>query len=228
MLIILLILVNVVFFVLPVKHTAALWLADMFAMIAIGMQVIIHYIAYSKAKNLTSKVFGFPVVRVGYLYLMAQLLVSLITVLLSRWIPVWLIVLLGIVLLAVAAIGVIGADNARNVIEAMENSHQEQVVFMRTFTEKIRSQSALVQDVSVVTEFQKLLEELRYSDPVSSQELTAIENSMEECEQLLENAIRDDNSQEVLKQIKQLRNLLVNRNQECKLSKKRVTDRGSL
>lgn len=225
---VLLIVVNVIFFMLPVEHTVTFWLADVFAIIAVVIQLLVHYIAYSKSETLTSKVFGFPVAQVGYIYLLSQLIISIIAVALSQWIPVWLMVLIGVLLLGTALIGLIAAHNARTVIEDMEENHQGQISLMKSLTANIKILYETTDNVSLKPELQKLYENFRYSDPVSSAELADVENDMQSQLKHLSLNIKENNTDGAIETIKILNNKLTERNYLCKMSKKRSTDKGTI
>lgn len=224
---ILLIVFNVIIFLLPVTRTSVFWIADAFAIVAIILQPITYHVAYNKTETLMSRFYGFPVVRVGYYYLIAQLFASCIFVLLSSWIPVWLSVIVCIVLFAAAITGIVANDNTRDIVEAMDEHHSAQTDFMKRFYAKSKS----IADTASDRDFQKRMlafaENIKYSDSVSSPDLGHIEHDMWTTLNQLETSLKNEDVLLAAEELSQLDSLLLERNNLCKLYKKRSTDQGT-
>lgn len=225
---ILLVVFNVVIWVLPVSKTGVFWIADVFAIIAIGGQFITHHLAYNNTETLMSKFYGFPIVRVGYYYLVSQLVVSCVLVLLSVLLPIWLALIICIIMLAAATIGVIANDNTRDVIEAMDEHHGAQIVFMKRFYTRSKS----IADTALNKEFKVRMaafaEKIKYSDSVSSPDLARIEYDMWSMLTQIEAGLHNNNVAGATELLNNLENLLQERNNLCKLHKKRSTDQGTI
>lgn len=76
---ILFILVSVIAFAVPAAKTAAFWISYGFAVIAFAAQLIIWKAALGRSESLKSKFLGFPVVHIGIVYLIVQVIALAVT-----------------------------------------------------------------------------------------------------------------------------------------------------
>ena len=66
---------------------------------------------------------------------------------------------------------------------------------------------------------EKLAEDLRFSDPVSSEALTEIEDQLAECLAQLQEAVSAQKTEQILSVCQEAERILAERNQLCKLNK---------
>ncbi|MCD8219639.1 MAG: hypothetical protein LUC50_04655 [Ruminococcus sp.] len=78
-----LIVFTVIVFVIPFHKGGTFWIAYLAEVVAIAAQIPIFKLAYDNAKDLKSKVLGFPIFQVGYLCLGIQTVASVILFVLS-------------------------------------------------------------------------------------------------------------------------------------------------
>lgn len=74
-LVILLALFNLMNFVIPIHRGAVFWILYGFTTVAFLVMLGAESLAFDKARTLRSAVYGFSIVRVGYIYLFTQLLI---------------------------------------------------------------------------------------------------------------------------------------------------------
>jgi len=222
------VIINVVYFLIPVEHTAVFWVADIFAILAVGGLFATYLLAFPKGQNMTEKVFSTPVIFVGIRYLTVQLLISTVFVVLSKFAPLWLELILCIAWLAIFIILLVGAVSQRDTVVRMEQSHQEQQAFIRNLTSGMSAFAETVQDADIRKAARAFAEQLRYSDPVSSAETMQIENQLSAKVDAMKQAVRNGDKEEGLRLLEELSGDLILRNQLCAQTKKRGTDRGSL
>jgi len=217
---IVLIMYSVVFLVVPFEKTATMWTTYVFSVLALIAGPGIVWLAFRKGATLKSKVYGFPILRLGVLYTGIQLAFSLIICLLNSFVevPVWIVIVLSILGMGCVAIGLIAADNTRAVIEQQETVAEMQIKTSKQFRIDIDGIVDLCEDAAVRKQLEKLSEEIRYSDPISAPELEELEvKILGELEQLRE-MITDDAEAAIVK-IKKIAGLVANRNRRCKLLK---------
>ncbi|MBE6730344.1 MAG: hypothetical protein E7564_01495 [Ruminococcaceae bacterium] len=209
------------YFIIPFPKSVASYISFVFTVIAIIASALISAYAFSGKEDLRSKVYGFPVFRVGIVYALAQLiftvLVSLISIFL--YIPEWITIFVGVVLLALAALGVIATDNARDVIEAIEAETSVQTKEMKLFRADVSTLAYNVEDAEVKKELEKLSEMFKYSDPVSSEATEPYERELNLRLEDLRASLTIETKEELLASIKAIKNLLAERNRICKLNK---------
>ena len=74
-------------FAIPFAHTAVFWVAFGFGVASILFQIYIFRLAQTAGGDAQSRFYGFPIARVGVIYLIAQLIASVIEMALARVIP---------------------------------------------------------------------------------------------------------------------------------------------
>lgn len=207
---------NVLAFALPFPKTAVFAVSYLFTMIAILAQIYVIRTAFYRGEGVKSKFYGFPIAKLGVIYLAVQLIAGLVFMALGLIVPVWLPLALYVVLLGVAAVGFVAADAARDEVVRQEVKLEKDVSRMREFQAKGRALVTLNQVPEAARPLEKLAEDLRFSDPVSSEALTEIEDQLAECLAQLQEAVSAQKTEQILSVCRE-----AERNQLCKLSKAR-------
>lgn len=210
--IIALVLFSVIVFVAPLPKTAVFWLSYVFSVIALAAQLGFLYVAFDGAVAVRSKVYGYPIFRIGIIYLAAQLVLALVFMILGKWVPMWIPVILYIVLLGLAAIGLIAADNVRDAVQLVEEKQAGNTYAMRMLR---RTAETLK---TSFPEFGEVAEQLRYSDPVSTQATAPLEQQLQN---MLESVPQISDEAGRVRVKNQIMELLAQRNAVCKSSKTR-------
>lgn len=210
-----------VYFIIPFPKSLASYMSFIFTVIAILASAGISAYAFSGKEDLRSKVYGYPVFRIGIYYALIQfgftVVVSLLGIFL--YIPEWLVLLVCVVLLALAAIGVIATDNTRDIIEKIEAETKLQTAEMKYFRADVSTLAYNVEDPTVKKELMKLSEMFKYSDPVSSEATEPYEKELNVKLEVLRASLNVETTEEILSYVKEITNLLAERNRICKLSK---------
>ena len=212
---ILLILYILIVFLIPFVKTAVFWVSFVFTLIAFGVVAVSLYIAFVKKPDAKSKFYGFPIAKIGVMYGAAQLLVGLLFMALGKWAPVWLAVLVYAIALGAAVIGLISADAVREEIQRQDNKLKKDVSFMRDLQSKVNQMATQC----AAPELRQFAEDIRYSDPVSSDALTDIEQELAAAVEELQAAVVDGDSESVAQLCRKASATLAERNRLCKLNK---------
>ena len=210
---------SVVAFVLPLPKNGVFWIAYVFAVIALGLQIPADQIAFSKGKGAKSKFYGFPIARIAFVYAAAQLILSLVAMLCSKFAPAWVVVILFTLMLAAASIGFIAADAMRDEIHRQDKTVAANVRLMRELQSKMRTMPSLCEDAEAKTAVTELEELMRYSDPVSNDATAAIEAELMTNVDELQAALVDGENEAILAMCKKCTALLGERNSLCRLNK---------
>ena len=210
---------NVLAFALPFPKTAVFAVSYLFTMIAILAQIYVIRTAFYRGEGVKSKFYGFPIAKLGVIYLAVQLIAGLVFMALGLIVPVWLPLALYVVLLGIAAAGFVAADAARDEVVRQEVKLEKDVSRMREFQAKGRALVALNQVSEAARPLEKLAEDLRFSDPVSSEALTEIEDQLAECLAQLQEAVSAQKTEQILSVCQEAERILAERNQLCKLNK---------
>lgn len=214
------VIINVLFWGIPFPKGASSIIAYVFSLISVILGFAITSYAFSKGEDIRSKVYGFPVFRIGYLYAAVQAIFTFIICIFNAFfdVPSWVSLVFSIVVLGLAGIGVIGANAARDIVTKQEEQFAEQTKKVTEFKLNIDSIASRCPEGELKKKINTLAEEFRYSDPVSSDALKDIEQKLSEEVAVLR-ALVTANPEEAMKQADEVQYLLAERNQLCKATK---------
>lgn len=216
---VLLILYILVVFLIPFVHTAAFWVSFVFTLLAFAVVTAALYIAFVKKPDAKSKFYGFPIARIGVIYGAVQLVLGLLFMALSLWVPVWVVVLACAIVLGAAVIGLISADAVVEEIHVQDEKLKKDVSLMRGLQSKLNQMASQCDNPDAAAAVKRFAEELRYSDPVSSDALAEAEADLAAAVDDLQSAVVDGDSSAVKQLCSRASNLLTERNRLCKLNK---------
>ena len=208
----------VVFLAVPFEKNATTWVAFAFGCLSIIAGAVVSYISFDRGQVLKSKVYGFPMFRLGYYYTIVQLLL-IIALFIAEFfmdIPVWISVVFGIALLGALIIGVVSIDNAREIIEKQEIN--DSIKTMEGFVINLNSLVRKCSDEKTKKALEKLAEDFKFSDPVSVKGTESIEADIGDkikviSDKISNNEIVNDNV------IEDIKSLLYERNELSKKEK---------
>ena len=211
----------IAFITIPFPKNAASWISFVFTLISFVLSLGVSLYVFGKEDEMTSKFYGFPILKIAYMYPLVQFIVGVVICLIAAFVaaPYWVALILSLVILSVSAIGVIATDNARDIIEENEAEIERVTKATKLFNLNVSSVLDLSTEASVKKELEKLAESFRFSDPVSSDATEEIENTIMEKLENLKISISSSDSDENVAKITELKNLLAERNRICKASK---------
>lgn len=221
---IILVVYSVLVFVIPFTkmNMAAFVISYIASVIALLSQVYVAYIAFKGEDNLTSKVYGFPIIKLGYIYLGVQFALSILFYILGAFIdvPVWICIVLYVLVLGLAAVGLITTSTYKEAIEEIEVTKEDNKVFVKELRRDTLVYSSKIKDQTTKDLFDKFLDIVRYSDPVSNENLKEIENEINSKYEEIKVLVSHDNYLVANKEIENLIDLINRRNLMCKEFKK--------
>ena len=206
------ILFNVIAFAVPTDKTTAFWIAYAFTVVAFALQVGIWNAAFKVTETLKSKFLGVPIIYVGVIYLVVQL-IAFVAFMVFPIIPSWVTVIVCASILGISAICLFSADVARDEINRVEEKVNQKVFYIRELQADVEILAEQEQNPEIKAELKKLVEKIRYNDPMSSEALADIEAEIKE--KVLELKTADHKS----KLITELDLLLTERNKKAKILK---------
>ena len=206
-------------FLLPVSHTPVFWVSYCVGVFAIVIQLFVQPYALGKGKDAKSKFYGFPLAKNAVVYMVVQVVLSLLFIVLSSTAPLWLAGLLYILLFAAAALGLIAADTMRDEIVRQDNKLKSDISCMTTLRSIVYPLADQCSDPEAKKNLQKLADEFRYSDPVSSGSLKAIESELETRMAALQMAVSEGDTEKINSLCREISITLTERNRLCKLNK---------
>ena len=210
----------VVSLAVPFVKGGVFWLSFVFGIIAISVQLYVLKSVFGKNESPRSKFYGFPIAKIGVVYMMAQIVLSLIFMGIGFICPVWIPVVIYVVLLGGASIGFIAADVTRDEIERQDVVMKADTECMQSLRSIVYPLSGQVTDKDCSKLLQNLAEEFKYSDPVSSDAIKDIEQELSVLVDELQEAVVDADEEAINVLCQKIKISLTERNRLCKLNKK--------
>lgn len=213
------ILVSVIAFVPPLAKTATFWVGYVFAIVAIVSQLYFIHVSFELGEDAKSKFYGFPIAKIGVTYLGAQVAFSIAEMFLAGLLASWIAVLINVVFLALAILGCIAAETMRDEIEHQDVVLKTNVNNMRAMQSLSLAIVGLTSDEELKNELQKVADEFKFSDPVSSEDTLEIEKELENQLKEIQAVVVEGDSESAKKLCKNVVVSLAERNRVCKLGK---------
>lgn len=204
-------LISIIAFAVPTVKTATFWIAYVFTAAAFAAQIIIWRTALGK-ETLKSKFLGFPVVHIGIVYTVIQVIAFAVFMFVPT-LPTWSAIVVCSVIAGISAVCMISADAGRNEIERVEAEVQKKVFYIRELQTVVELLTDVETDADTKAALDQLAEKIRFSDSMSSEQLANLENKISAKVLELKTA---PNKVEI---ITELNSLLDERNKKCKIAK---------
>ncbi len=209
---ILFVLVSVVAFAVPSAKTVAFWISYAFTVIAFAAQIAIWKAELGRNESLKSKFLGFPVVHIGIVYLVVQI-IALAVFLFIPTLPIWSAAVACAVIAGASAVCMIASDVGRSEIERVSSKVQKKAFFIKQLQTEVELQADAETDIATKSALTQLAEKIRYSDPVSNEQIADIEDRITAKVAELKKAADKTNC------IVELNSLFDERSRKCKLLK---------
>ncbi len=203
------------------KNGASVWIEFIFTLISIGAGLFTTLKAFGEDGAVVSRFYGYPIFRVGAFYAVAQIVLGIIVFAISAFVkvPYWISFLVSIIFLGVAAIGFIAVDNAKDIVENSDADLKTVTKTVEMFSVDIAGAVDMCTDAELKKAVEKLAEDLRYSDPVSSEATYEIETEIKTMIENLKSFTASGDTKAAQDIILKLTNSIKERNRICKLSK---------
>lgn len=206
------VILSVIAFALPTEKTGSFWIAYTFTALAFILQIPLWKHSIGKEVPVKSKFFAISAVYLGVLYLIIQIIIFAV-VLLIPTIQLWLTVVICAVPLCLSLVFIISTFAGRNEIERVEAKEQGKVTFIRQLQSEVELLMLSESDPDVKAELNRLVDTIRFSDPMSNDKLHDLEAEI----MSLIIGLRDSDTK--LQEVKHISRLLDERNSKCAILK---------
>ena len=203
---------NVLAFVIPTDKTKTFWVAYAFSVVAFVVQIILWSVAFGKKNTLKSKFLGIPVVQVGVIYLVIQIIAFAVFMAIPT-LPVWSAVIVCAIILTLSVLFVVAGQAGANEINRVEEKIKVKRAFIQFLQVDIEMLYESEADAEVKAELKKLAEKVRFSDPMSHEML----GELESCISAKVEELKTSADKKAL--IEEISTLLTERNKKCKILK---------
>ena len=148
--------------VIPFARTAVYWIALVCTLAMFGVCALVFTRAFRRDDTLESKLLGWPIFRVGYTALIAQIVVGFALMALSALCPLWAAALAEVIVFAATAFSLTVKDAAREAVTASEAKVADSTAAWKA----IRVRANQVAAETGHPDIRKLAEDIRYADPM--------------------------------------------------------------
>ncbi len=212
---------NLIMFLLPNKMLnpteGAFWVIYLTVTASFIGQAVCSYI-YAKKEEKQERFLLIPIAYISYIALLMTLMLAL-EALTLQFLPVWFTVIVAVVVLAYYALAVFRTLAAAEMVMEVEKDVTQKTEFIHTLTAKAKAlESSAPEELRPMAK--KVYESLRYSDPMSSAVLNAVEREIVELYGAFSEAVKRGVAEVVEKKADALCEKLNERNELCKSSKR--------
>lgn len=220
--VVLLIVYNIIAFAFqagPGEFTTGFWIGYVFVLIAFCGQLVCARMAF-REENAQKLFYHLPLLTISYTTLVISFIFGAVCALIPG-IPYWIEIVISVIILAAAAITVMKAEAAAEIVSARDEKIKGQTLFIRSFTVDAESlmSRAKSKDAKLGEYISKVYEAARYSDPMSNEALASIESQITITFSSLTDAVDKGDVNAVKKAADEIVILLNDRNKKCKLLK---------
>lgn len=206
---------NCAVFMIPCWKGATFWVSWGFSLLSFVIAGAAIYFSMIKNPDAKSRFYGFPIAKIAFIYLVAQVAFGGICMALGHIIPWWLATVVDVIGLALVVIGLVSAEAVVDEIQILDVKLEKNVAVMRALQSKVNQMAAQSEDSGI----KALAEEFRYSDPVSNDALADIEQDLIAVVDELQAAIIDGDADAAAQLCRKTSAVLAERNRLCKLNK---------
>lgn len=215
---------SILAFFLPFSQEGIFYTAYIIGLVAWLAQILFLIIAYKNANTYKKRLYAFPIVKKGYIYLAVQLVLTFVFFGVNTYnedlISAKAAIIISALILCVFTVIILLTDTARDKVEKIESDTVSQVSQVKTFRISVDSIMSRATDAGLRKVLGRLSETAKYSDPVSTPELSYVEGLI--CQKVGElNALVGCGNIEGAKSVaEETIRLFEDRNAMCKSGKK--------
>ena len=189
-------------------------------LIVLEVCFLLHLILTAAAlnqKKLSGTFYRLPLIRLSYGCLVVTLILAVVAML--AIIPSWVPLALALLILAIYAFAILKAGTAASLVEGVDRKVEAKTAFIKTLTVDASTLMDRAKSEPVKTACKMVFEAVRYSDPMSSEALSDVENRIKTEFDALTDAILADDAEAVKTTADELLTLVQERNSRCKMGK---------
>ncbi len=213
-----LIILNILAFAIPHKHTATFWCGYLFTTVAFLFQVLFTFLALGDSKSIKKVFLGISIIHYGLIYLILQSILGLIFIFIPS-INIILATVSSALLLCIYLIIIATALIGRNLVADIDTKNKVKTFFIKSLLVDVETLEEKAETPEMKVLISSLSEQVKYSDPMSSDVLQNVEGRISDKYNLLEAAVVASDVEAAKIICKDLDVLFTERNKKCKLLK---------
>lgn len=207
---------NAIAFIVPNELKDNFWIGYIFITLTFLGQLFCANIAF-KAENAQKFFYNFPLISISFTGTLIMLIIGALTMTISA-VPIWVGIVFCLIALAFTAIAVINASIVSETVSQVDEKIKAKTLFIKMLIADATTLMSKAETKEAKAITKKVYEIIRYSDPMSNDELSSIESQITIKFKEFESAIIE-NSQNAVLLGEELIVLIDDRNNKCKLLK---------
>ena len=218
---IILVVLAVAFVLLKLYTSAAACVALGFTALSVIIALVFSAKTAKNADTNRKAFYAAPVIKAATVYMVVQIIIGVALCAVSAFIDlsVWVSVAVCFVWFAAAIGGLVASNATKNAIAPIETKTEVKIRNTTEFRIDMVSVFEACRSDEIRKELEKLAEEFKYSDPVSSPDTLEIEKKIASAIADLAKKVESDKIEKAQEGIRTVRNLLSERNRICKAYK---------
>ena len=199
------------------KFGGGFWIGYGFTLAAFLGQLLCAWLAFKESEK-RKLFYKLPLVFISYSTLILTAVVGIVFMTV-RQIPAWIAAIVCSVILAFGAVAVIKAKVAAETVSSIDEKVKTKTAFIKELTARAESVMTAAQTPELKAKAKKVYEAIRYSDPMSSMELSEIEGKIAESFETFAKSVSSGDVAATKSAAANLILLLNERTAKCKLLK---------
>lgn len=201
------------------EHTAVFWISWLFMLAAFAAMTVSGVILGKRGLFLRDWLFGFPIVRHSTVYLIAELLASILFILFEDAVRPGLAFGLQFLLLCIYGVCAVSCFLSKETIDDVHTRVSDKTRFIRLLCADAEMLVEKCPDPDTKEECRRLAEAIRYSDPMSSEALFELEKELSLTVSKCDSAIGEGDFAAARELCARAALQLTERNRKCKALK---------
>lgn len=196
---------------------AAFWIAYALITLSFIFQLVTAY-KFVKDDSIEKTFLNIPLLKTAYAAIIVSIAFGLIFMVFPV-LPSWIGAVLCLLIAGYFVIACIKTETAAEIVHDIDTKIKENTEFIRTATVEAQTIYEAATLPEIISAVKKVYEALRYSDPMTSDSLSNVENQISENLKSLKNAVANNDTEKVVTLSDKLILLIKERNAKCKALK---------
>ncbi len=168
---------NVIAFLIPKEYSENFWVSYAFIALAFIAQLGTAFFAF-KQENLNKFFLNVSTINISYITLVCVVVFGIVCIAIPNF-PAVVIAILNLLIIAICVVTIIKAKTGADIVSTIDDKVKSKVNFIRALQADVELLAESEKDEKVKALLKKLAEEIRFSDPMSNEELNALETEIQ-------------------------------------------------
>lgn len=209
---------NLITFIIPgdSKFTNSFWCGYVFIMVSFVGQLVCSLMVFKQDEH-RKAFWNINLLCSSVIGLAMSFIAGAICMIVAF--PYWISIIICAIVLVINILALVKARVAVDVVESVDKKLKEKTFFIKSLTVDAETLMESVKSASVKAECRKVVEVIKYSDPMSNDALSSVEGQIALKFADFSDAVKADDAEKVASLAKEIVVLVGDRNRKCRLLK---------